>query len=130
MVATEAMDNMITWAVVLIVGAALIIRGVAWHQVKSLLARGWLTCQGIVESGSVEERRTHYKNLYIGRIAYSYSVNGEYYSGFFEKMFVWESAANRFVDGLKKQMVFVRYKPGHPERSALLKDDQPGGWPA
>lgn len=130
MAAPEATDDLITLALVVIVGAALVIRGVAWSRVKELLARSWLMCQGTVEFGNVEERHTRYKNLYVGRLDYSYSVNGEYYSGFYEKIFVWESGANRFVDAMKKQAVFVRYKPNHPERSALLKDDQPGGWPA
>ncbi len=51
--------------------ALLLIRVLAWNQVKALLARGWLTHQGTVEFGSVEERTTRYKNLYIARIDYS-----------------------------------------------------------
>lgn len=82
-----------------------------------------------MEYGSVEERRTRYKNLYIARIDYSYSVNGEYYSGYHQRLFFLESSADRFVAALKGQMVFVRSNPNHPERSALLKQDQPGGWP-
>ncbi len=108
----------------------LIIRGLAWNQVKALLARGWRTHQGTVEFGSVEERRTRYKNLYIARIDYSYSVNGEYYSGYLERLFLLGSSADRFVAAMKGQMVFVRSNPNRPERSALLKQDQPGGWPA
>ena len=74
----------------------LVIRGLAWNQVKALLARGWLTHQGTVEFGSVEERRTRYKNLYIASIDYSYSVNGEYYSGYLERLF--------FLEGLRRQV--------------------------
>jgi Protein of unknown function (DUF3592) len=115
---------------VLIAAIVLLVRGVAWNHVKSLLARGWLTHQGTVEFGSVEERRTRYKNLYIARIDYSYSVNGEYYSGYLERLFFLESSADKFVASMKGQMVFVRSNPSRPERSALLKQDQPGGWPA
>ena len=78
----------------------------------------------------MEERRTRYKNLYIARIDYSYSVNGEYYSGYLERVFFREGLADRFVANMKGQMVFVRSNPRHPERSALLGQDQPGGWPA
>lgn len=117
-------------AVVVIVVILGIIRGLAWNRVKALLARGWLTHQGTVEFGSVEERRTRYKNLYIARIDYSYSVNGEYYSGYLERLYFLESSADKFVAAMKGQMVFVRSNPSHPERSALLKQDQPGGWPA
>ena len=83
----------------------------------------------MVEFGSVEERRTRYKNIYIARIDYSYSVNNEYYSGYLEKTFIRERSADRFVSTLKGQVVFVRADPAHPERSALLEQDQPGGWP-
>lgn len=68
------------------------------------------------------------RGYYIARIDYSYAVNGEYYSGSLERLFFWESSADRFVGSMKGQMVFVRSSPSHPERSALLKQDQPGGW--
>ena len=116
--------------VFVIVAILLVVRGLAWSQVKALLARGWLTYQGTVEFGSVEERRTRYKNLYVARIDYSYSVNNEYYSGYLERLFILETSADRFVAAMKGQMVFIRSNPSHPERSALLKQDQPGGWPA
>jgi len=108
---------------------ALAIRGLAWNYVKSLLAGGWATSQGRVEFGNVEERRTRYGSYYIARIDYSYSVNGEYYSGYLEKLFFWESSADRFVGAMKGQAIFVRSNPNHPELSALLKEDQPGVWP-
>ncbi len=105
-------------------------RALAWNYAKRLLAGGWATSQGTVEFGSVEERRTRYGKYYIARIDYSYSVNSEYYSGSLERLFFRESSADRFVGTMKGQMVFVRSNPNHPDRSALLKEDQPGGWPA
>lgn len=102
----------------------------AWNQVKALLARSWLTQPGMVELASVEERRGRYKNFYIAHLDYSYSVNGEYYSGHLERLFVLESSADKFIAAMKGQMVFIRSHPNRPERSALLKQDQPGGWPA
>ena len=108
----------------------MLIRGLAWNQVKALLARRWLTHQGTIEFGSVEERRARYKNLYIARIDYSYSVNGEYYSGYMERLCFLERSADKFVASMKGQMVFIRSNPNHPERSVLLQQDQPGGWAA
>ena len=104
-------------------------RALAWNYVKRLLAKGWATSQGTAEFGSVEERRTRYGKYYIARIDYSYSVNGEYYSGSRERLFFRESSADRFVGTMKGQMFFVRSNPNHPDRSALLKEDQPRGWP-
>ncbi|MGA9544797.1 MAG: DUF3592 domain-containing protein [Candidatus Sulfotelmatobacter sp.] len=121
-----------TFVNVLIVAAltALAIRGLAWNYAKSLLAGGWTTNQGTIEFVSVEQRRTRYGSYYVARIDYSYSVNGEYFSGYLERVFIWESSADKFVVAMKGQSVFVRSNPDHPERSALLKEDQPGGWPA
>ena len=125
---TPSGDNIFA-AIFTIAVILLLIRGLAWNQVKALLARGWLTYQGTVEFGSVEERRTRYKNLYIARIDYSYSVNGEYFSGYLERLFFLEGSADKFIAAMKGQPVFVRSNPNHPERSALLQQDQPGGWP-
>jgi hypothetical protein len=109
---------------------ALAIRRLAWNYVMRLVAGGWTTGQGTIEFGSVEERRTRYGSYYVARIDYSYSVNGEYFSGYLERVFVWESSADKFVAAMKGHSVFVRSNPNNPERSALLKEDQPGGWPA
>ena len=42
----------------------------------------------------------------------------------------WMHANVAFVATKKGQMIFVRSNPRRPDRSALLKQDQPGGWPA
>jgi len=110
--------------------ALFLIRSLAWNSIKRLFAGGWATSQGTVEFGNVEEHRTRYGRYYVARIDYSYSVSGEYYSGFLERLFFRESSADRFVGSMKGQMVFVRSNSNHPDRSALLKQDQPRGWPA
>jgi hypothetical protein len=101
----------------------------AWSMVKGLMAGGWTSTQGRVEFGSVVEHHVRYVSYFVATIYYSYSVNNEYYSGNFERAFLRESAADRFVNGLKNEMIFVRSNPNHPERSAILKQDQLA-WPA
>jgi hypothetical protein len=123
----------VNWPVVLLflaVAGAGAIRVFGWTYIKSLLASGWYTVQGRVEFGSVEEKRVRYFTYYVARLDYSYSVNNEYYSGYFERVFLRESSADRFVGTMKGQMIAVRSHPHRPERSAILKEDQPGGWPA
>ena len=105
-----------------------LVRTFAWGQVKGLAARGWMMVQGRIEFGSVTENPNN-KNLYLARVDYSYSYNNEYYSGYLERTFVLERSADAFVDGMKGQMVFVRVNPSKPERSAMLEQDQPAGWP-
>jgi hypothetical protein len=116
--------------IALAVAGAGLIRLFAWSTVRSLMAGGWSTAQGRVEFGSVVEHRVRYVSYFVATIYYSYSVSNEYYSGNFERAFLRESAANRFVNSMKDQMIFVRSNPKHPDRSAILRQDQPTGWPA
>jgi hypothetical protein len=113
-----------------LIAAVLATRILAWNYVKGLLASGWSMAQGHVELGGVEERHVRYITYYVARLDYSYSVNNEYYSGFFERVFLREKSADRFISTMKGQMIFIRSHPNRPEKSALLQHDQPGGWPA
>lgn len=116
--------------IVLIAAVLVLLRVLAWNYIRVLLASGWYTIQGPAELGSVEEHEIRFISYYVARIDYSYSVNNEYYSGYFERTFMLERSADRFVAGMKGQPVFVRAHPHRPDRSAVLKQDQPGGWPA
>jgi hypothetical protein len=117
-------------ALALVIAGAGLIRLFAWSMVRGLMAGGWSTAQGRVEFGSVVEHRVRYVSYFVATIYYSYSVNSEYYSGNFERAFLREGAADRFVNSIKDQMIFVRSNPNDPEKSAILKQDQPAGWPA
>jgi Protein of unknown function (DUF3592) len=113
---------------VLIAAVLVLLRVLAWNYVRALLASGWHTIPGTVELGSVEEHEVRFISYYIARIDYSYSVNNEYYSGYFERTFIREGSAERFVAEMKGQMIQVRSHPQRPSQSAVLRQDQPGGW--
>ena len=115
---------------VLIASLLLLFRVLAWNHLKALLASGWYTVQGIVELGDVREQEVRFVSYYIARVDYSYLVNNEYFSGYFERTFLREGSADRFVSKIKGQPIFVRAHPRNPDRSAVLERDQPGGWPA
>jgi hypothetical protein len=115
---------------ILIAGLLVLFRVLAWNYVRALLASGWYIIQGAVELGSVEEHEIRFVSYYITRIDYSYSVNNEYYSGYFERTFLREGSADKFVARMKGQTIQVRSHPQRPERSVVLRQDQPGGWPA
>jgi len=121
-------DDIIT-AVILaaIMGAA--IRGLAWNKLKTIGARSWPTSQGKIEFGTVIEHRTRYFSYYVAQMAYSYAVSGEYFSGYYEKMFFKESSVDRFVADLKGRSAFIRHKSSSPDVSTLLKEDQQSLWP-
>ena len=65
----------------------------------------------------------------IAQMAYSWAVNGEYYSGDYEKMFFRERSAQKFADELKGRPAFIRPKASAPEASTLLPEDQQSVWP-
>jgi hypothetical protein len=120
----DAVLGLLSLVVLLAIVAAGLIRLFAWSMVKGLMAGSWSTTQGRVEFGSVVEHRVRYVSYFVATIYYSYSVNNEYYSGNFERAFLRVNTANRFVSSLKDQMIFVRSHPNHPEKSAVLKQDQ------
>ena len=99
----------------------------AWQSFKGLSAQGWPTIQGRVGAATVFSQAGIIPS-HRARVAYTYIVNGEYYSGFYEKAFLRKSSAESFATGLKGQMAFVRYEPSLPQRSTLLQRDQ-YGWP-
>ena len=121
-------DDIIT-GVILAAVVGLAMRGLAWNKLKALGARSWPTTQGKIEFGTVIEHRTRYFSYYIAQMAYSYAVNGEYFSGYYEKMFFRESSADKFAADLKGRPAFIRHKDSSPDVSTLLKEDQQSVWP-
>jgi hypothetical protein len=118
------------FGVLVLVGVAVVaLRGLPWDKLKKLNARSWPICQGRIEFGTVIEHRTRYFSYYSGQLSYSYSVSGEYYSGFHDKLFFRESSAERFIAELKGKPTFVRHKPSNPEVSTILREDQQSVWP-
>jgi hypothetical protein len=96
----------------------------AWF--KSRRAQSWLSTQGTVSSTVSRNAGGVYKP-WIAEFIYSYTVNGEYFSGF-HPVRVWtRKRADDLLLGWKGRMLIVRYSPSSHETSALLKSDQPGG---
>lgn len=88
----------------------------------SAKGRDWPSCQGHVESS---KSYSHQEGVTV-RIGYSYSVNGEYYAGYFEEAFYSDAPADRLTAALREgQPVTIRYEPNKPDKSLLLEEDQP-----
>lgn len=127
---SDLQGELLTLLFIAVIAGAILLRVFAWNFLKGMMASGWSITQGRVEFGSVEEHRIRYFTYYISRLDYSYSVNNEYYSGCFARVFLREKSADRFLAAMKGQPIFLRTHPHRPERSATLVRDQPGGWPA
>ncbi|HUO24334.1 MAG TPA: DUF3592 domain-containing protein [Candidatus Aquilonibacter sp.] len=98
-----------------------------WAWFKTRHAHSWPFAQGSVLNTQVRRSTDSYPHPWVVDIAYTYVVNGECYSGFYRIRARSESRAEEKVAGWKGRMVVVRYSPGNPEVSTLLKTDQPGG---
>lgn len=84
---------------------------------------GWPLVQGrIHEAVAVWD-----ENFWVAHITYSYSVNGEYYSGEDKQRFATERRANEYADRFPTETtVFIRYNPNHPDVSVMRRDEQMG----
>jgi uncharacterized protein DUF3592 len=82
----------------------------------------WPVTQGRIETVKVSTIRSYRggpSERSTAEISYSYSVAGQFHSGYWTKHFSDEQEAWDFVDPLKEQKVAVHYHPRHPEKSAL-----------
>ncbi len=88
--------------------------GERWRGFRS---ESWPMAFGSVQNVEISQKQDL---LWRATLAYSYSVAGEYYSGFLTEQFAREKDvddfAHRFPSGLR---LFVRYNPSKPEKSVI-----------
>jgi hypothetical protein len=71
--------------------------------------------QGRIESAEVKVPAR-------AELAYSYTVEGHYYSGYYQREFGTEDDASEFVRDLRGRSAFVSYNPRQRAKSLLLED--------
>lgn len=86
---------------------------------KKRRAESWPMTHARVERGLVESTDTGY----YAELSYSYQVNGDFFSGFFQKTFRMRRFAEEFVSMTEGQQLFVRYHPEKPEVSVIRDQD-------
>jgi hypothetical protein len=107
---------------------------IAWYIRKlSILvydsrAAGWSMINAKITTGDVNAWHARGFEYAVGQIGYAYEVDGEYYSGFFQRQFFDEQKAWSFVDQKQGSAVMVRYKQSNPQVSLLRQADQLGGF--
>lgn len=87
-----------------------------WIKFRS--ADSWSVTQGTIENLEVKEVCTRSTHYFVVDVAYSYSVNGEYFSGRFSQTFETESEASDYSQSLKSRPLSLRYKPTNVEISS------------
>jgi hypothetical protein len=84
----------------------------------------WICCPeatAMIRSASVWS--TDHENCsHVGYIIYSYQVDTDAYSVFYEKSFATRRGALQFLEEFRFLPLVVRYRPEHPEESCLLVD--------
>ena len=106
----------------IIVALAVVLALVGFELYRWAKFRGadsWPATQGTIENLDVKEVRTRSTHYFALDAAYSYSVNGEYYSGQFTKNFETESEASDYAESLKGHTVSLRYKAADAGTSCL-----------
>jgi len=98
-----------------------------WAWLRARQAQSWPSAQGTISGAVARPAKDSRFKPWIGELAYSYVVNGEYYSGFHQVRARTERRAEELVSGWKGRMIIVRYSPAKHDLSVLLKSDQPGG---
>jgi hypothetical protein len=106
----------------------LIATGIAVRTwLKHRAALSWPTAQGTVWSAHAREGRRGERAKWVAELIYSYTVNGEYFSGTRGLKTRNEEEADRVAAEWKGRAVSVRYAHSDPSDSVLLLEDQLGG---
>jgi hypothetical protein len=106
---------------------ALIVR-TATIAIRNHRADSWPMINGNITTGEVTTIHGRFFDYALGKLGYSYEVNGDYYSGYFIRQYNDEQKAWNFVDAKNDKPVLIRYKPGTPQVSVFREEDQPGGF--
>lgn len=94
-------------------------------------AETWNLIPATVESVNVTVRRTCLTRALIlefaeAKLAYSYTVSGERFSGYARRLFLDEQTAWTYADQWNGRELMVRCDQSNPARSVLRTEDQLG----
>lgn len=83
-------------------------------------AQSWPKVQATIEESEAREVRTRSTHYFVAQFAYSYEVDGEYYSGRYERTFDTESEASDYEQALRGGKIPVSVNPKKPDDSQVL----------
>jgi hypothetical protein len=92
-----------------------------WNESRS---SAWPSSYGHIETVDAEANEGHASG-YRAVLGFSYHVEGEYYAGFYHRLFATMDKAEQFAEMQKGREVMVRYKPGEPETPVVREADNP-----
>ena len=89
-----------------------------WQWYRRQQVQGWPIAQGRIESVEVKPPQKR-GGPARAELAYSYSLEGQYYSGYYNREFGSEDEGLEFVRDLKGKSVVVSYNPRNSAKSLL-----------
>jgi hypothetical protein len=107
----------------LLIVAATSIGGVVFKLRKPSIRR-WPLADGTLEFGESGTEQAVVLDIWFCELSYSYSVNGEFFSGQSRVRVQNEEAADALIRDFKGKRVRIRYSPENPAKSVLLWEDQ------
>jgi len=98
---------------ILLAVVALVVGRLAWLKKRAKTAESWPTTEATVQSGEEVAMRARGGDIIICCFAFSYVVNGEYYSGRFELLP--NSDSDAVLSRMKDRKFQVHYAPAKPD---------------
>ena len=102
-------------------------------RVRLKHARSWPTEDGRVESTAIRLQQSSggkagtTSSSYIATVTYSYTVQGQSYSGTLRRNFMLKGRAEKWTDKFTTGLPLkIRYNPSNPKDSVLFEDEQAG----
>ena len=87
---------------------------------RNALSREWPIAAGKIEKGEVWPVQGRNKEMFRGRLKYTYEVDGQLCVGMDKQDFNDEQTASDYVESRKGVAAEVKYKPRKPGRSLLM----------
>ncbi len=94
-----------------------------WQWLRRRAARNWPLAEARVHSAEWRQPRTGTNRYFLADVAYSYVVNGQYYSGYYRRSFSDRDSAATWVEQVRGRALQVRYHPRDISRSLLREQD-------
>jgi Protein of unknown function (DUF3592) len=99
-----------------------------WQRGKVKKAKQWPKTEGTIQSGAIEVvAQTKFNTIRLPVFAFSYQVQGEYYSGRFALMPYTVAYDESLIDRMIGRKLIVCHDPAHPDRW-LIPDETIDGY--
>lgn len=113
-------NDLLTVAVLIAFGLLVSKRSSIWHALRFPGFRNWPVYPATVQSRNYKEINSRRGTAYFAEIAYSYRIDGEYYSGYHKADLFSEDQLNSFFDSFPiDSTINVHVNPRKPSESVF-----------